>query len=112
MSAGERNYVFVTVGAGDMFAAIRTLINLIAAKRIPLRPHLVQLCSTWLDAYTFHDEYERLRRVIEGFLMPNTIPTATAIRRLSGWSKRPPSLAVTRARRLPAVRAAETGALR
>ena len=112
MNAGERNFVFVTVGAGDTFAAIRTLINLIAAKRIPLRPQLVQLCSTWLDAYTFHDEYEHLRRVIEGFLMPNTIPASTAIRRLPGRSKLPPSLAVTRTRRLPAVRAADSGALR
>ena len=91
MNAGERNYVFVTVGAGDTFAAIRSLINLVAAKRIPLRPHLIQLCTTWLDAYTLHDAHEHLRRLIEDFLMPNTIQASTAIRRLS---TPPKSLAV------------------
>jgi hypothetical protein len=32
----ERNYVFVTVGAGDTFAAVHQLLKLIAAKQIPL----------------------------------------------------------------------------
>jgi hypothetical protein len=108
MNAGERNYVFVTVGAGDVFAAIRSLINLVAAKGIPLRPHLAQLCSAWLDAYIFHDEYEHLRRVIEGFSMTNYIQ-ASAIRRLPVPPKPRPPLAVTdklRTRRLPAVRSA------
>jgi hypothetical protein len=95
MNAGERNFVFVTVGAGDTFAAIRSLINLIAAKRIPLRPHLKRLCTTWLDAYTFHDEHEHLRRVIEELSMPNTIQASTAIRRLSTPPKSLPLLAVT-----------------
>ena len=95
MNAGERNFVFVTVGAGDTFAAIRSLINLVAAKRIPLRPHLMQLCRTWLDAYTFHDAHEHLRCVIEDFLMPNTIQASTAIRRLRTPPKSLPLLAVT-----------------
>jgi hypothetical protein len=95
MNAGERNFVFVTVGAGDTFAAIRNLINLIAAKRIPLHPHLMQLCTTWLDAYAFHDAHEHLRRVIEDFLMPTSIQASTAIRRLSTPPKPLPLLAVT-----------------
>jgi hypothetical protein len=95
MNAGERNFVFVSVGAGDTFAAIRSLINLVAAKRIPLRPHLMQLCATWLDAYALHDAHEHLRRVIEDFLMPNTIQASIAIRRLSTPPKPPPLLAVT-----------------
>jgi hypothetical protein len=59
MNAGERNYVFVTIGAGDTFTAIRSLINLAGAKRIPLHPHLVQLCAAWLRGYAFHDEHEK-----------------------------------------------------
>jgi len=51
LNAGERNYVFVTIGAGDTFAAIHGLINLIGGKRIPLHPHLVQLCATWLHGF-------------------------------------------------------------
>jgi hypothetical protein len=95
MNAGERNFVFVSIGAGDTFAAIGSLINLVAAKRIPLRPHLMQPCATWLDAYTFHDAHEQLRRVIEDFLMPTSIQASTAIRRLSTPPKSLPLLAVT-----------------
>jgi hypothetical protein len=114
MNAGERNYVFVTVGAGDTFAAIRSLIKFVAAKHIPLRPQLVQLCRTWLDGYTFHNEHEHLSRVIDGLLMPNPMQPSTALRRLPTPPKAPPPLAVTakfRARRLPAVRSADRGAL-
>jgi hypothetical protein len=76
----ERNYVFVTTGAGDTFAAIHHLVKLIAAKGIPLRPSLVRLCLTWLDSYTFHDEEQYLRRLIEGFLLPDAIRALTATR--------------------------------
>ena len=74
----ERNYVFVTTGAGDTFAAIHDLLKLIAAKGIPLRPSLVRLCVTWLDSYAFHDEEPYLRRLIEGFLLPDAIRALTA----------------------------------
>ncbi|HXL60639.1 MAG TPA: hypothetical protein VN959_08185 [Mycobacterium sp.] len=74
----ERNYVFVTTGAGDTFAAIHDLLKLIAAKGIPLRPSLVRLCVTWLDSYAFHDEEPYLRRLIEGFLLPDAVRALTA----------------------------------
>ena len=69
----DRNYAFVTAGAGDTFAAIHHLLKLIAAKGIPLQPSLVQLCVIWLDSYAFHDEEPYLRRLIEGFLLPDAI---------------------------------------
>jgi hypothetical protein len=34
----DRNYVFVTTGAGDTFAAMHHLLKLIAVKGIPLSP--------------------------------------------------------------------------
>jgi hypothetical protein len=76
----ERNYAFVTTGAGDTFAAIHHLLKLIAAKGIPLRPHLVQLCVTWLDSYAFHDEEPYLRSLIDGYLLPDAIRALTAAR--------------------------------
>lgn len=79
LNALERNYVFVTIGAGDTFAAIHHLLKMIAAKGIPLRPNLVQLCITWLKAYAFHDEEQYLRRLIEGLLLPNAIRALTAV---------------------------------
>jgi hypothetical protein len=74
----ERNYVFVTTGAGDTFAAIHRLLKLIAAKGIPLRPSLLRLCLTWLDSYALHEEEQYLRRLIEGFLLPDAIRALTA----------------------------------
>jgi hypothetical protein len=93
MNTGERNYVFVTIGAGDTFAAIRSLINLVGGKRIPLHPHLVQLCAIWLHGYAFHDEHESLRGVVEDVLRLNTIKVSPASRRLS-TAKPPPLLTV------------------
>lgn len=86
----DRNYVFVVTGAGDTFAAIRHLLKLIAAKGIPLRPSLVQLCVTWLDSYASHDEEPYLRRLIECFLLPDAIrvPTVAYVNPLSTAPKR------------------------
>ena len=83
----ERNYAFVTTGAGDTFAAIHHLLKLITAKGIPLPPRLVRLCVTWLDSYAFHDEEPYLRSLIERFLLPD------AIRALSAASRYPSSMA-------------------
>lgn len=66
LDARERNHVFVSIGAGDSFTAIRILLKLIDNKRIPLSPRLVQLCAGWLDAYALHEDHERLRVIIDG----------------------------------------------
>jgi hypothetical protein len=74
----DRNYVFVTTGAGDTFAAIHHLLKRFAAKGIPLSPRLVRRCVTWLDSYAFHDEEPYLRRLIEGYLLPDAIRALSA----------------------------------
>jgi hypothetical protein len=76
----DRNYAFVTTGAGDTFVAIHHLLKRIAAKGIPLSPSLVRLCVTWLDSYAFHDEEPYLRHLIEGYLLPDAIRALTAAR--------------------------------
>jgi len=53
LSAVERDDVFVSIGAGQTFAAIRHLFNLVAIERIPLRGDLVQQFTTWLHAYAW-----------------------------------------------------------
>ncbi len=75
----ERNYAFITTGAGDTLAAIHHLLKLIAAKGIPLPPSLLKLCLTWLDSYAFHDEEQYLRRLIEDFLLPDAVRALTAV---------------------------------
>jgi hypothetical protein len=79
LNVRERQHVFVSVGGGDSFTAIRILLKLIAVKDICLHPHLVQLCTTWLDAYALHEDYECLRLLIEGFTRPVTTRQPLAI---------------------------------
>jgi hypothetical protein len=95
LNSYERTVVFVRVGAGDTFAAIRTLLKLITAKRIPLTPELVQLCTRWLDAYASHPEQEHLRGLIETISMPDTIQASTAISRPATRSTRGEAIALT-----------------
>jgi hypothetical protein len=107
LKAVERNHVFVILGAGDTFIAIRLLLKLVAAKQILLRPHLAEQCSTWLDAYALHEEQENLRRLIEGLLIGDAIQGSTANGRPSATPRREALLTVTskfRTRRLPAQR--------
>ena len=80
LSAIERDHVFVTIGAGDTFPAIRDLVKSAAVKRIALRPDLVQQCITWLHAYVGQGDERDLRRLIEDYLVPCSIHIPTTVR--------------------------------
>jgi hypothetical protein len=66
LSAIERSDVFIAIGAGETFAAIRGLVTSVAAKRIALRPDLAQQCVAWLHAYVGHKDERYFRRLIDG----------------------------------------------
>jgi hypothetical protein len=70
MTVDERDNVFMAIGSGDSFAAIRGLFKSVANKRIALRPDLVQECTTWLQTYVGHKDERYLRRLIEDYLVP------------------------------------------
>ena len=70
MTADERHSVFMAIGSGETFAAIRGLFKSVAIKRIALRPDLVQECTTWLQTYVGHKDERYLRRLIEDYLVP------------------------------------------
>lgn len=76
LSEVERNAVFVAIGSGETFAAIRGLLRTIETKRIPLEPDLLQKCRTWLRGYGGHQDERHLRSLIE----ERSIPGATAAR--------------------------------
>jgi hypothetical protein len=80
LSAVERNHVFMAIGAGETFAAIRGLVKSVAIKRIALRPDLVQQCTTWLHAYVGHKDEGYLRRLIEDYLVPYSISVPATLR--------------------------------
>lgn len=100
LSTLERNHVFAAIGAGDAFAAIRHLFESVAIKRIPLRPDLVQQCTTWLHAYVGHNDQRYLRRLIEDYLVPcsTNVPATVRVSRLPTTSK-PGQLVALRAQR-------------
>jgi hypothetical protein len=77
LSVSERSRVFLAVGAGDTFSAIRMLLKLLSAKQIPLRADLAKRLTSWLGAYANHQEEQNLRRLIECYLVPDAsaLPT-------------------------------------
>lgn len=92
LSAIESNHVFMAIGAGETFAAIRGLVKSVAIKRIELRPELVQQCTAWLHAYAGHKDEQYLRRLIADFVVPNSIHVPAM---LPGNRMRPLQNAVT-----------------
>jgi hypothetical protein len=99
LSAVERDAVFVAIGAGETFAAIRQLFRSVEIKRIPLRPDLLHHCRTWLHGYFGHEDERYLRRLIEEPLIPYAITPPATIRATrmpaTPTSATPPSMAPT-----------------
>ena len=79
LSAIERNHAFMAIGAGETFAAIRSLVKSVAVKRIALPPDLVQQCLTWLHAYVGQEDEQYLRRLIKDHLVPGSTHTPTTV---------------------------------
>ena len=80
LSAVERSHVFVVIGGGEAFAAIRHLLKSAAFKRIPLRPDLLRQCTSWLHAYVGHRDERYLRELIENYLLPDSIHVLATVR--------------------------------
>jgi hypothetical protein len=80
LNAVERDAVFVAIGAGETFAAIRGLLRSVEIKRIPLELDLLQQCRTWLRGYGGHDDERHLRRAIEEPLIPYMIGAPETMR--------------------------------
>src|SRR6202453_146252 len=70
LSAVERDAVFVAIGAGETFTAIRGLLRSGEIKRIPLDLDLLQQCRTGLAGYGGEHDERELRRLIEEAMVP------------------------------------------
>jgi hypothetical protein len=75
LNADERNGIFVTIGAGETYAAIRYLLRTVALKRIPVGTDVVLGCKSWLNAYVGHKDERYLRRLIDTIVGPRTTTT-------------------------------------
>jgi hypothetical protein len=64
LSDHDRDNIFVIIGAGETFAAMRILLELVANKRIAVPTELMRRCTAWLTTYARHEEEQHLRGLI------------------------------------------------
>jgi hypothetical protein len=65
----ERNCIFVALGAGDTFSAMRGLLKLVDVKKICIGPELVPQCISWLEGHIQHDR-KYFRGLMESLVSP------------------------------------------
>jgi hypothetical protein len=75
LNAAERSDVYVSIGVGETFAAIKDLITSAAGKRIALPAEVVQRRHGWLDVHIGHEDEQYLRGLVEQVLTPYAIRT-------------------------------------
>lgn len=75
----QRNNIFVAIGIGEAFNAIRLLLDAITRARFTVEDALAARLSGWLDAYAGHDDEPGVRRMIrQAARGPFQEPTGTA----------------------------------
>jgi hypothetical protein len=94
----QRHVVFVTIGAGDTFAAIRMLMKSVAFREIPVRSELIRWCRSWLGTYAGHEEAHYLHDLVEELTVQSSLPDAALSTRreaptsnVGPWSRSPVS---------------------
>ena len=60
----HRNEIFVAIGVGDAFTAIRRALNVISYADCSIERLIATRLSVWLDAYIGHADEPELRRLI------------------------------------------------
>jgi hypothetical protein len=64
LTAIERNDVYVAIGGGETFSAIRCLITAVVRARQALPRDLLMKFEKWLDAYVRNDDEPHVRKLI------------------------------------------------
>jgi hypothetical protein len=60
----DRDQLYATIGSGDSYAAIDTVLQTMAHESFPVPPELVAKLVTWLHAYTHSDDAHRLHELL------------------------------------------------
>ena len=60
----DRDQLYTTIGSGDSYAAIDTVLQTMAQQSSPIPPELIAKLTTWLDAYTHSDDAPRLHELL------------------------------------------------
>ena len=56
--------LYTTIGAGDSYAAIDTVLQTMARQSSPVPPELTAKLTNWLHAYAHNDTTHRLRELL------------------------------------------------
>jgi hypothetical protein len=62
LDTAERNLIYVALGSGDTYSAIRRLISVAVRERVPLPQNLIDALQDWNSAH--HDRDTKLSAVI------------------------------------------------
>jgi hypothetical protein len=60
----DRDQLYATIGSGDSYAAIDTVLQTMAHESFPLPRELVAKLATWLHAYAHSNDAPRLHQLV------------------------------------------------
>jgi hypothetical protein len=64
LSEGDRLQLYGTLGSGESYTAIETLLQNMAHQRLPLPTEFIPKLTGWVDAYAQSDDAPRLRELL------------------------------------------------
>lgn len=57
--------LYTSLGSGESYTAIVTLLQTIAQQRLPVAAELITKLTSWLDAYAHNDDAPRLQELLQ-----------------------------------------------
>ncbi len=60
----DRDQLYVTIGSGESYTAIDTVLQTMAQQSSPIPPELITKLTHWLDAYAHSDDAPRLHELL------------------------------------------------
>lgn len=60
----DREQLYATIGSGDSYAAIVTMLQTMARQSSPISPEITAKLINWLDAYTYSEDANRLHELL------------------------------------------------
>ena len=73
ISEHDRRGLYTSIGAGDSYAAICTLLETLVNARVQMSVGLTSRIIVWLDAYQHHDDAAGLRELL-GAIQASGLP--------------------------------------
>jgi hypothetical protein len=64
LGEGDRVQLYATIGSGESYTAIETLLQTMARQRLRLPIEFIPKLTGWVDAYAHSDDAPRLRELL------------------------------------------------